>query len=97
MTAIIFNVSSIRTEIFTQIVDILHSSNSRIYQMKGELRRNAASMLFADLGPIFVDKETAPPQADLIDLITLCGGKVRLVGANNKILLVLIVITCRRN
>ena len=40
-------------------------------------------MLFADLGPIFVDKETAPPQADLIDLITLCGGKVRLVGANN--------------
>ena len=44
--------------------------------MKGESRRGAASSLFANLGLIFVDKDTSPPQADLIDLITLCGGKV---------------------
>ena len=44
--------------------------------MKGEKRRGLAGSLFAALGLIFVDKDTSPPQADLIDLITLCGGMV---------------------
>ena len=67
-------------------IQIFKSCEHVIFQMKGENRKKSATSLFTDTGLMFVEKETTPPQADLTQLIEICGGKVSFYSFYNRFL-----------